>query len=293
MNDSNAPSNDPNPDSSQRLRERYGPWALIAGASDGIGESFTRRIAAAGINVLMLARREPLLESLAESIRSEHGVEARTIVADLTADDLDERVGRGVGDLEVGLLVYNAGAVHGAAKFHDQPVDHALGLVALNCRGPVLLTHRLGKAMRERGRGGIVLLTSMAGLSGSSYTATYGATKSFDLILAEALWHELAPHGVDAMAVVAGATRTPSMLESQPGFESYPGIMEPDDVANGALRNLGAGPVWVAGEANRTAAAGLIPVPRVVMVNAMSQATAGLYGLPFDEARGKEFPDLE
>ena len=276
-----------------RLRSRYGPWALVAGASDGIGECFVRRLAAAGIHVILLARREPLLRSLAADLEREYGIEVRTLVADLTAEDLDERVAKGVADLEVGLLVYNAGAVHGAAPFHEQPLEHALGLVALNCRGPVTLAHRLGQGMRERGRGGIVLLTSMAGLSGSSYTATYAATKSFDLVLAEALWHELAPHGVDAMAVVAGATKTPSMLNSQPGFENYEGIMEPDDVAAGALRNLGRGPVWVAGAGNRAAASGMLPVPRIALINAMSQATAGLYGLPFHEAKGEEFGELE
>lgn len=279
-------------ESSARLKSRYGPWALVAGASDGIGECFVRRLASAGINVLLLARREALLGALAAELQREYGIEVRTIVADLTAEDLDQRVAAGVGDLEVGLLVYNAGAVHGAAPFHEQPVEHALGLVALNCRGPVTLAHRLGRGMRERGRGGIVLLTSMAGLSGSSYTATYAATKSFDLVLAEALWHELAPHGVDAMAVVAGATKTPSMLNSQPGFENYAGIMEPDEVAAGALRNLGRGPVWVAGAGNRAAAGGMLPVPRIALINAMSQATAGLYDLPFHEAKGQEFGEL-
>ena len=147
--------------------------------------------------------------------------------------------------------------------------------------------------MKARGRGGILLLTSMAGLSGSAYMATYAATKSFDLVLAESLWHELGPHGVDVMAVVAGATRTPSMLRSNERFEAYPGIMEPDEVARGALENLGRGPVWVAGAHNRQAAAGLLPVSRTGLVNAMSEATAGLYGLPFAPVEGVDFAELD
>jgi short-subunit dehydrogenase len=133
----------------------------------------------------------------------------------------------------------------------------------------------------------------MASLSGSSYTATYNSTKSFDMILAESLWHELAPEGVDAMAVVAGATRTPSMLTSNPGFQDYPGIMEASEVAAGALRNIGRGPVWVAGEQNRAAAKGLSPVPRIAAINGMSRACAALYGLPFEEAKGFEFEELD
>ena len=275
------------------FRARFGAWALVAGASDGIGECFARELAERGIHLVLLARREALLEALASELRARFGIETRVVVADLTGGDLDERVARATRDLEVGLLVYNAGAVHGARKFHDQPVEHALGLVDLNCRGPILLTHRLGQAMRARGRGGLILLTSMAGLSGSAYTAVYGATKSFDLILAEALWHELAPEGVDVLAVIAGATRTPSMLTSNPGFADYPGIMEPRDVARGALRNLGRGPVWVAGARNRDMAAGLLPVPRVAAINAMSQATAQIYSLPFETVEGTEFGELD
>jgi len=275
------------------FRQRFGPWALVAGASDGIGESFARQLAGRGLNIALLARREALLEEVAADIRAQHGVETRVIVADLTADDLDERVVRGTEGLEVGLLVYNAGATHGARRFHDQPVEHALGLVNLNCRGPVLLSHRLGGAMRERGRGGILLLTSMAALAGSSYTASYNATKSFDLILAESLWHELGPYGVDVMAVIAGATRTPSMLRSNETFESYPGVMEAEDVASGALANLGRGPSWVAGMQNRETAAGLWPVPRTAVVNAMSEAASQLYDLPFTRVEGTGFQDLE
>ena len=277
----------------QSFESRYGPWALVAGASDGIGECFARQLAERGINLVLLARREALLEELAADLRKAHDIQTRVIVADLTADDLDSRVARDSDDLEIGLLVYNAGAVHGARKFHDQPLEHALGLVNLNCRGPVMLTHRFGKLMRERGRGGMLLMTSMAALAGSSYTALYNSTKSFDLILAESLWHELAPEGVDVMAVIAGATRTPSMLSSNESFSAYPGIMEPMEVAAGALRNLGRGPIWVAGAENREAAQGLNPVPRVAAINAMSLACSQLYDLPHAEAKGVDFADLD
>lgn len=274
------------------FRRQYGPWALVAGASDGIGECFARRIAGAGVHVALLARREPLLNELAGDLEATSGVQTRVIVGDLTGDDLMERVEAGTRDLDVGLLVYNAGAVHGAAKFHDQPVDHALGLVRLNCSSPVQLVHRFGGAMKERGRGGIVLMTSVAALAGSSYTASYAATKMFDLVLAEALWHEMAPAGVDVMAAIAGATRTPSMLSSNEAFESYPGLMEPDDVARGALAHLGDGPTWVAGETNRQAVAGLRALPRVQAINMMSAATASLYGLPEETVEGLEFSEM-
>ena len=275
----------------QGFRERYGPWALVAGASDGIGECYARAIAEQGVNLLLLARREDRLASLAAELRARHGVLARTLAADLTAPDLDARVEQATRELEVGLLVYNAGAVHGAMAFHDFPVAQALGLVALNCTGPLLLVHRLGSRMRARGRGGIVLMGSMISFAGSAYVATYSATKAFLRILAEGLWHELRPHGVDALGAVAGATRTPSMLASSPSFADYPGAMDPDEVARGALAFLGRGPLWVAGAANRATAQALCPAPRIPVINAMSEASASIYGLPHTPADGVEFPD--
>jgi short-subunit dehydrogenase len=271
------------------FRERYGPWALVAGASDGIGECYARAIAEEGVNLLLVARREAQLARLAAELGTKHGVETRTLVADLTAPDLDAKIGVATRELEVGLLVYNAGAVHGAMAFHDFPVNHALGLVALNCTGPVLLAHRLGARMRARGRGGIVLMGSMICFAGSAYVATYSATKAFDRILAEGLWHELRPHGVDVLGAVAGATRTPSMLASNPSFRDYPGAMEADEVARGALAFLGKGPLWVAGDANRATAKALCPVPRIPVINAMSEASASIYGLPHTPATGVEF----
>jgi hypothetical protein len=270
------------------FRDRYGPWALVAGASDGIGEAFARGIAERGVNVLLLARREALLSRLAEQIRAQHGVEARPLVADLTAKDLDARVEAGTRGLEVGLLVYNAGAVHGASAFHERPLEHAQQLVALNCTGPLLLAHRLGGPMRARRRGGIVLVTSMVALSGSAHVAAYAASKSFDWVLAQSLWHELQPHGVAALAAVVGMTRTPSLLASQPTFPAGIPPMEPGEVALGALDFLGRGPVWFAGKANRAAAKALGALPRPALIDTMSRLTASLYGIPHVEAHGEE-----
>jgi short-subunit dehydrogenase len=270
------------------FRERYGPWALVAGASDGIGEAFARRCAERGLSVLLLARRAALLEKLAAELRAAHGVEARPLVADLTAPDLAARVEAATHGLEVGLLVYNAGAVHGVGAFHEQPLAHAEQLVALNCTGPLRLAHPLGSAMRARGRGGIVLVTSMVALSGSAHVATYAATKAFDWILAQSLWHELRPRGVDVLGAVAGMTRTPSLVASGARFPEELSAMEPDAVASGALDFLGRGPLWFAGDANRAAAKALAGMPRPQLIDAMSRMTASLYDLPHVEVRGEE-----
>ena len=271
-------------------RETHGPWALIAGASDGIGEAFARQLAAKGLNVVLVARRTALLETLAEDLRHAHGVEVRIVQADLTAVDMLGEIRAVTDGLEIGLLIYNAGAVHGARHFLDKPLDDALDLIALNCRGPVLLAHHFGAQMRSRGRGGLMLLSSLSALSGGSNTAIYNATKSFDLILAEGLWHELKPCGVDAMCLLVGATLTPSMLSSRDSFRNYPDIMQAGDVAAEGLAALGKGPLWVAGAHNRALVRTRLPGSRVAAINELSQACAEIYDLPVMEVVGEDVP---
>jgi hypothetical protein len=275
--------------STERTRSfagQYGPWALVAGASEGIGAAFARRIAAAGVNVALLARNPEPLDALAGELRGTTGVEVRAASVDLTSPTLLDDLAPLTDGIDVGLLVYNAGAVHSVKFFVERPVEDALQLVDLNCRGPVLLVHRFGGAMAARGRGGIVMLTSMSAACGGAYIATYSATKAFDLVLAESLWIELGQRGVDVLSVVAGLTDTPAMRRSGAVTDDSPmPPMDADDVAAEALAALGTGgPVLVAGAANREAGALFWPIPRGDLVAGMSAATASLYGLPVPEA---------
>ena len=271
------------------FRERFGPWAVIAGGSDGIGGAYAREAASRGLDVALLARRAEPLEALARSIESEFGVSTRTIQADLTSADIGETVAKATADLDVGLFVYNAGSNPEAGHFLDQPADHALFLVSLSCRAPVVLAHHFGARLRERGRGGVILMSSMASLAGSGNQAAYAATKAFDTTLAEGLWVELAPSGVDVLGVLAGATRTETVMEQQP--EAFANAMDPAEVARGALDHLGKGPNWIPGSENQAKAKGLWPVPRVGVINAMTAASAGLFQLPNTPVEGVEFDE--
>lgn len=259
---------------------RYGPWALVLGGSEGIGASFAHQIAAHGVGLVLAARRPGPLETTAAAVRDIAGVEVRTLTLDLTAPDMIEGLTRATRDLEVGLVVYNAGATHGVPWFLDAPVEDWCALVLLNCIGPLLVAHHFGARMAARGRGGMVFLTSMSAVCGAARTATYSATKAFDLVLAEGLWAELGPRGVDVLALVAGATRTPSMAASgaRIGGQDFPG-MDPDDVAREGLENLANGPTWVAGDTNRAAFEDLRTLPRREAVTAMSHAVRALYVL--------------
>lgn len=257
------------------FRERYGRWALVAGASEGIGEAFASALAGRGLDVILIARRADKLEATASRLRAAHGVEVLALAIDLGAADMAERIAKGVGEREVGLLVYNA-AFSRVGGFLETPLADHLQTLDVNCRAPVVLVHRYGAAMRERGRGGIVLMGSMSGLQGSPRLASYAASKAFAQVLGESLWGELRSSGVDALTCVAGATRTP-------GFEAVasdtPGpVMEPSAVVEQALAALGRRPSMIAGLGNRVAAWVLGKLPRrrqVQIMGAAMQASAG------------------
>jgi len=280
--------------SEQSFAAKYGPWALVAGGSEGIGKSFAALLAAQGIHLILVARNAESLGETAAEIRGRFTVQVQTAALDLTAADLEQKIEALCAGKDIGMLIYNAGATHGVGFFLEQPVERAMNLVRLNCVGPVMLVHKLGNRMKQRGRGGIILMSSMSGLAGGGFVAAYGATKSFEITLAEALWFELGTVGVDMLGLIAGATLTPAMARSgakfgSPGEQnsSGPNIvpMESDEVASEALAQLGKGPVWVAGEKNRQAAKWLRGAPREQIVPAMSAAAAQLYELPLPRFR--------
>jgi short-subunit dehydrogenase len=262
--------------------QQYGPWALIAGGSEGIGLCFARILAAAGINLVLLARRSEPLQAAKQQLCEEYPIEVLTHSLDLTAADLEKQLTGITRDLEIGLLIYNAGAVHGAGLFLDEPLERTRKLIGLNCTGPAIFCHHLGSAMRQRGRGGILLMSSLSGLTGGAYIAAYAATKAFDIVFAESLWAELTPCGVHVLGLVAGATDTPAMNTSGIHFE--PGqAMDPMTVALEGLEQLPHGPLHVVGEDNRQGAAILRGEDRRQSIALMSAGSAGLYGLPIPE----------
>jgi len=234
--------------------QKYGPWAVIAGASEGVGESFAHRLGQAGINLVLIARKQASLEQVAQRVRAESAVQVRTLPLDLTSPDVLERVRAITDDIEVGILVYVAGANQSMQRFFDAPLESALRVVRLNPIGQVSLAHHFGKKMSARGRGGIILIGSLASGAGATPLVAYCASKGFTQIFAEGLWSELRPHGVDALYVVLGATATPnrerqserpqkgrSELDDDPNKN----VMQPDDVAEQSLESLPDGPILV------------------------------------------------
>jgi len=230
--------------------KRYGPWALVAGASEGIGAAFARELARRGLDLVLVARRSEGLEAAKREIAGIAAVRVRCISLDLARADAAAVLERDLADLDLGIVVYNA-AIAPAGGFLEIPLDDQLAAIDANVRGPLALAHGFGRRMAARGAGGIVLMSSLTAFQGSPFVATYGATKSFLLTLAEGLWFELAPHGVDVLAVCAGATRTPRYLKR--AQRRAPGELEPDAVAREALAALGHGPLVIPGRVNRFA----------------------------------------
>ena len=254
----------------------YGPWAVIAGGSEGVGAAFARKLAAAGINLVLIARKQGPLDAVAEEIRGSTPVKVRTLSQDLAADDAVARVKTVTDDIEVGLFIYNAGAEGTLGYFFDRDVADAIRMIARNISTPTVLTHHFGAKMRARRRGGIILVGAVGGYAGGPGMAMYSASKAFDYILAEGLWHELKPFDVHVLGLVLGATDTPAlarvgMKTDTPGFVAA----SSESVADEGLEHLPSGPIWHTGGTEATAQY-LRSMPRADAVTMIAEASKAM-----------------
>ena len=226
---------------------KYGPWAVVAGGSEGVGAEFARLLASSGVNLVLVARKPGPLEKAAADCR-ELGVEVRTLATDLVESSAVAELTSLTEGLEVGLLIYNAGANTCSAEFLDAELTDFQKVIDLNITTMMALVHHYGRAMRERRRGGILLVGSMSGYLGSVRHTVYGGVKAYGRIFAEGLWLELREYNIDVTELVLGVTRTPAMERVGLNFD-VPGmrVAEPADVAREGLDHLGDGPVHVAG----------------------------------------------
>lgn len=232
----------------------YGPWAVVAGGSEGVGASFAHRLADSGINLVLVARKPGPLEETAEEVRAK-GVEVRTLALDLLDPGALKTLRSVTDGLEVGLLVFNAGANSYGHEFVTGDLERFTDVIHLNITAQLSLAQHFGALMKERGRGGILLVGSLAGYMGQAHMSIYSATKAFSRVFAEGLWLELKEYGVHVLELVLGVTRTPAMARAGLNFD-LPGLVvaEPGDVAREGLAHLADGPVRIAGGNAATAA---------------------------------------
>jgi short-subunit dehydrogenase len=250
--------------------DRYGPWAMVAGASEGLGAAFAKELSRRGLGVILVARRAEALSTVASRLTTP----AVTVVADLsTVEGVAAAVDAGA-KREVGLVVANA-ALSPIGPFLDQPIDELERALALNCAAPMRLAHALLPPMVGRRRGGFVVMSSLAGQQGSPPIALYAATKAFGAILAEGLWAELRGSGVDVVTCVAGAVSTPGLANAK--ARRAPGTVTPEQVVTAALNGLRRGPRVVPGALMRVSSAMMTRLmPRRAAIAMIARASRDL-----------------
>ena len=277
------------------IAEKYGPWAIVVGASDGVGALFAERIASEGVNVVLVARRQHVLEKVAEGIRRRTAAQTRTLSVDLVDADASKTIIEATDDLEIGMLVYCAGGDPNYQPFLANPVSVAEDLLQRNCLVLMRLCHHFAGPMVERHKGGIVNFTSGAALAGGRNMVAYGGTKAFDMVFTEGLWVELHDKGVDVLGLVLGMTDTPALrkLEFERGrlasVDEVPeGAVTAASVVDEAFANLGNGPTIATGDDIRMAFELFKSMSRNEVVRLIMQMSAEVMGT--DDREGSETP---
>jgi short-subunit dehydrogenase len=258
----------------ETFREKYGPVALVTGASSGIGKAFAEQLAAMGMRLVLVARRVDRLEALATQLQQQHGVTVSVVQLDLAAQGSVPQLLAATASLDVGLLVCNAGfSVKGEHSTVDTQV--LTDMLAVNCSVPMLLTNGFIPRLRGRGRGGILLVSSIEGLMGCPFSTAYSSSKAFVKSLGEGLWGELTPQGIDVLTVCPGATDTEALRRHDGGnIASMPNVTSADDVARGSLGALSQGPIFFPSEHYRAMFERLTAMPRRDALQAMAAAMA-------------------
>lgn len=230
----------------ERFKEKYGPWALVTGSGSGIGAEFANQLAGLGLNLVLVDRREDTFDEITGRLTSQYGVEVMVVQKDLEEPDFLPDILQATDSLEIGLLVNNAGyALTG--DFLDHELEQEIGLLHVNCRAPLILSHAYGKKMVDRGRGGIIFLSSIAAFLPMPFWTHYSASKVYDLHIANGLYFELKDKGVDVLALCPGNTKT--RFADVAGIKSIG--MTPEPVVRQALKKLGKKPLVVPGIVNR------------------------------------------
>lgn len=220
---------------------KYGPWALVIGASEGVGAAFARKLAADRFKLVLVARKTGPLEDLTAELRA-GGAEVRSLSADLSQADVLDTVRTVTDDIEIGLLIYNAGANNTRGNFAELPREVTQSVIAVNVLGQADFARHYGALMCKRRHGGIILTGSLGGYMGSATLAAYCASKAFSRVFTEALWMECAAFCVDVLHLGIGFTATPAMARL--GMDIS--VAEaPETVAQEGLDNIANGPIWI------------------------------------------------
>jgi short-subunit dehydrogenase len=261
------------------LRQKYGSTALVAGASEGIGAAYATFLATEGMDLVLIARRLQPLKQLADSLEIKHNVKVSCITCDLSVADSASLIEEALNGREIDILIYNA-ALSYIGPFIKNSSENHVKATQVNMITPLKMVHSYGEKMLAKGKGAVVLMTSLAGFQGSGYLSVYAATKAFNRILAESLWYEWKNRGVDVIACCAGATSTPGYKDTLPEKTGFftPRVLKPEEVVSECFKKLGKRPSYITGRGNRLATFFMQKIlPRKIAINIMGDTTRKMY----------------
>jgi uncharacterized protein len=256
---------------SDEFRERYGPTALVTGASSGIGWAFAEELARRGLDLVLSARRTDRLEQLAAKLEAAHGTKSRLCESDLSRLDAPARLIEAVEGEDIGLVVSNAG-FNIRGWFEQTDAAEMARMLTINCHAPMQLAHGFLPRLKRRGRGGLIFTSSVEGFIGCPFSTAYSATKALVIGLGEGLYGELAGTGVDVLTLCPGATESEATAEYAAKFGSVANLQPAGEVAVLALDNIANGPVFVPNAHYKAQFEQLTAMPRAQAVTAMAGA---------------------
>ncbi len=262
------------------MKNKYGPWCLVAGAAEGLGKAFSRSLAAKNMNLILVDQQKVPLDSLASQLETTFGIQVVTLHLDLASGDSVGFMMETISETKCRLIIYNA-AFSRVQKFILNDPDMLDRYVDVNIRTPMQLIHtfcHLHSGEQDH-RKGIILMSSLAGSWGAQLLAPYGGSKAFNHILAESLYYELKGEGFDVLACIAGATATPGYNASLPQGKVKTGsVMSPNTVVDAALSSLGHRPFVIPGSKNKLIYFLMTRIlPRRISLRIMNRAVGNQY----------------
>lgn len=236
------------------LREKYGEWGIILGATEGVGKAFCEKIAAGGMNVVMVGRREQMLNELGEDIKKRYGVNYKVVCADFSLPDAAEKVFAATEGLDMGFMSYVA-CLHSFGKIQDTPWEKHEAMINVNVITFMKCFYHYMKIFTAQDRGAVINVSSKTALASSPWNGQYGAGKAYILKMTEAVAGETEKTNVDVMCITLGTTLTPSLLRNLPGGPDGERAMQraqtPEEVVDEAFEKLGKELSVITGDFNK------------------------------------------
>lgn len=236
----------------KKLNSKYGDWVAIVGAAKGIGEGYCKVLAKKGMNLILIDKDAMALTKSAYELKTKYKIKTESLLLDLNDESASIQIMKIIKNFGCRLLIYNA-AFSRVKKFTDLSEEELNTFVGVNVASQLHLVHAFSRYLIEqKENGGIILMSSLAGLLGMQLVAPYAATKAFTWNLAEALYHELDEYNIDVMACIAGATATQTYLDTNPHYGKVkPQVQKAEEVAKNAIANLGKKALYISGANNR------------------------------------------